>query len=158
MAETPSNSPLLPSSGNTATSAPQNGPNLSQEVRSRMPGLEGAIEVASQQPQGGGTDGVVTTQKKSLTEAEAIVQPNITASREAEALSDGLLLRETRKKIQDLLSNLDKKANRVKHSSSASKASNFARIVANMRQLNISLGTLYRMSLDKVRDLYTQLR
>ena len=158
MADTPSSSILGPSSSPSTPNTQSSLPNLSDEVRSAMPGLEGAIEVTSTQASGTGDDAAAKAPAPVQNATSLDAKPLIPKQADLSTMPEDTLVKETHKRITQLLANLDATAEKIKRSNSKSKASNFARIVANMRQLNNSLGTLYRMSVEKVRELYTQLR
>lgn len=160
MADTPSSTLSAPSQGTNSPDTSSRLPDLSQGVRSAVPGFESAIETATEQTSGRSGDDKPAAPKTSAppTSTSAPQQQSTESEPESHMISEDELRGTTRKKITDLLSTLGKTADKIQHSNSPSRASNFARIIANMRQLNISLNTLYRMSLDKVRELYTQLK
>lgn len=147
----------VPSGPSAAPNAPK-GPDLESGVRTEvMGGLESAIEVTSTQSTHQGDDSQTAAPvKKDDTAASA--DATIAATMNVQDIPEDTLLRITRKKIQSQLLALDMTAQKIMRSNSPSRAFNFTRVVSEMRRLHISLQTIYRVAITRVRELYTQLK
>lgn len=149
---TPSAAPSTPSS--------PKGPDLSTDVRSEvMGGLEGAIEVTSSQASGQGDDSAAAPVKKDpKSDAQTADDIIAAAAKSVHDIPEDTLLRLTRKKIQSQLAALDMTAQKILRTKSKSQAFNLTRVVSEMRRLHVSLQMLYRMAIERMRELYTQMK
>lgn len=159
MADNFPNSISSPGSASAAAPSAPRGPDFSEEVRHEvMGGLESAIEVTSTQAAGGGQqdDGKPAAQKTSSAATDDAAVPSLPA--DVSHIPQETLRTTLHAKIMDQLKVLDATAEKLKLSSSKSRAFNFTQVVSEMRRLNVSLLSLYRMSIEALRSLYVRLK
>ncbi|PIV90998.1 hypothetical protein COW46_00630 [Candidatus Gracilibacteria bacterium CG17_big_fil_post_rev_8_21_14_2_50_48_13] len=146
---------LTPQGENHVPNAPK-GPDLGNEVRSAIPGIEKAIEVTSTKASG-------TAQSDDAKNAQSNVQKQqaeSTLHREPplEELPETILIKRTAALLKEHVKKLDLTATMLVKSKSPSRAHQLTSVIAQMRALHISLIKLYRMAIGNVRELYTKLR
>lgn len=156
MSENSLNIPSSPQSSPSTSS--EKSPNLGGSVREGLD-FSQAIDVASEQATGSSSGSTATHTTTTTAQTTDTTPPSLETPYGAlENLEDTTLIRLTRKLLQRDIQRLAIKAEALKKSTSPTRGAQMQDIIREMRRLHISLLGIYRLAIDKVRELYTQRR